>query len=266
MEYFDKLSFIQRKINETDSQVDNKYANFFSREHYLDYIANFPNLRFVQEKALDYLFTANGELIERCQKAIEINRTCFEAFFIMYSICDSLNFYYESLDIQKLPLDIFNDYELNDAVNIKMLIAHYYSDIFCFTQSINNLDEIGMLIGQDKVISKKILAYNFLEDYKSIYDLYNEVGFDNPKDYIVSMVCFLKTRQEDLAHEIYDDMLEKFEYADFISKPQDLSAIKNSNAEEMMKAMESCFELMESVPYFFSWTASHVESKSGLPN
>lgn len=266
MEYFDKIAFLQRKIEETDSKVDNKIANYFSRENYLDYIANFPDLRFVQEKALDHLFTANGDLIERCQKAIEINRTCFEAFFILYSICDSLNFYYETLDIQKLPLDVFNDYELNDIVNIKILIAHYYSDIFSFTQSLKYLDEAGSLIGQDKVLSKKVLAYNFLEDYKSIYDLYNEIGFEDAKDYIVFIVCLLKTRQEDLAHEIYDDMIDKFEYADFISKPQDLSAIKNLSAEEMMNAIESCFELIESVPYFFSWASDHVESKSGLPN
>lgn len=266
MEYFDKLTFLQRKIQEINSQYDNVYADFFSRDNYLDYIANFPDLRFVQEKALDYLFTANGSLIERCQKAIEINRSCFEAFFVMYSICDSLNFYYESLDIQNLPLDIFNDYELNDAINIKMLIAHYYSDIFCFTQSLKYLDEIGKIVGQDKVLSKKILTYNFLEDYKSVYDLYNDVGFDNPTDYIVSIVCFLKTRQEDLAHELYDDMLDKFEYADFISKPQDLSTIKDSSAKEMMEAIESCFELIESIPFFFSWTAEHVESKSKPSN
>lgn len=266
MEYFDKIAFIQRRIKETDNQYDNEIANFFSRENYLDYIANFPALRFDQEKAIDCIFTGVGGLVERCQKAIEINRTCFEAFFVMYRICDSLNFYYESLDIQNTPINEFQDYELNDVINVKMLIAHYYSDIFSFNQSIKYLDEIGMAIGQDKVLSKEILAYNFLEDYKKIYDLYNEIGFDNPKDYIVSLVCFLKTRQEDLAHEVYDDMLEKFEYADFISKPQDLSTIKNPRAVEMMNAIESCFELIESVPFFFSWTSDHIDSKSGLPN
>lgn len=264
--FIDKNRILVDSIFTQNSTEDN-LISFFKESNYLIYVSNFDNINEVQQNALKFLFTDTSDLETRAQKAIDINKTCYEAYYILNYITDSLTFYYQSLDIQNTPIDNFdNDYEINDVINTKLLISYFYSSINNYHHSLKYLEEVENEIGIEPISSRKMIVYSFLEDYKSINQLYESIGFNDPSQYIIFIVCLLKNGEKDLARDVYDDMLSKYKYADYLHKPQELSSIKDSDAEKMLEAMETCFDIIESIPYFFSWISECIDSKSGLAN
>lgn len=265
--YFDKCKFLNKEIFSNSDNNDDYLKQYFCKNNYLKYITNYENINEKQEKALDILFNEELDLLDRCQKAIDINNTCFEAFYVLDYISDSLSFYYDTLDIQNTPIDNYeNEYEINDVVNIKMIISMYYMGICNYHQGLKYLEEIEKYIDYDSMLTHKLLIFNYLEDFKSINEIYMSSSFSKPEHYIIFIVCLLKNDQRNLAKDIYEDMLDRYKYASYICKPQELSLIKDEESNEMMKAIESCFDLIESVPFFFSWASDCVDDKNAPIN
>lgn len=265
--FIDKTEILEKLIFIQEKQTSEEFAEYFCKNNYLDYINRFENINSNQEKALELLFNDSIEIIERCQKAIEINKTCFEAYFVLFYLSDSLNFYYDSLDINNTPIENYSEeYELNDTINIKLLISIYYSSINSHKQSIVILDEVEKFIGLKPLINRKLLNYSALEDYEGMSKIYDAGEFNNAANYIVYIICLLKNNKNIEARDVFDDMLSKYKYASYLSRPQELAEIKDEESKIMMEAVESCFETIESVPYFFSWISECVDSKNELPN
>lgn len=265
--YIDKCKLLNDELFVNNEYNEDYINRYFCKDNYLKYLTRFENINEKQEKALEVLFTDDSEMIDRCQKAIDVNPTCCEAYYVLDYISDSLSFYYQTLDIQNTPIDNYDDeYELNDVLNIKMLISLYYISINNFHQALKYLKEVEKYIENDEVITHKLLIYNFLEDYNSMNEIYNNEPFNRPDQYIIYIVCLLKNDKRDLAKEIYEDMLDKYKYASYICKPQDLASIKNEESDEMMKAIEKCFDIIESIPFFFSWASDCIEDKNAPIN
>lgn len=265
--YLDKKDILTNKIFKKTNNRDRHIIDYFVKENYLEYLSIFDNINKKQEKALYIIFNGDEELVFRCESALEINNTCFEAFYILNYFSDSLNFYYQTLDIQNIPIENFeNEYEKNDVINIKRIILDYYVEINNYHQSLLFLNEIEKYIETEKYITRRLLIHNFLEDYQSMNSLYEKYDFSKPTQYIIYIICLLKNSKKDEAQIIYEDMLSKYRYASYIYKPQELSSINNNESNEMMQAIETCFDIIESVPYFFSWISEIVDSKEGLVN
>ena len=182
----------------------------------------------------------------------------------MNYLSDSLSFYYQTLDIQNTPIENYEDeYELNDVINIRLTITYYYLDICNYHQALKQLNEVKKIIGIKEILTTLIIVYNYLEDYEGIKNLYESNDFDAPEQYIMFIVSILKNDQNEYAKEVYEDMASKFKYASYICKPQELSLLKDdAEANTMMRAVEKCFEYIESVPNFFSWASECIDTKN----
>ena len=265
--YINKNKKLSIELFNAGEKAEEAYKNYFVKNNFLNYIDEFDNINEKQEKALEILFSGEGEILDRCQKALDINNTCFEAYFLLNYLSDSLSFYYQTLDIQNTPIENYEDeYEINDVVNIRLAITYYYLDICNYHQALKHLNDVKKIIDIKEILTTFIIVYNYLEDYQSIKNLYENNSFDAPEQYIMFIISILKNDKNEYAKEIYEDMASKFKYASYICKPQELSLIKDDEANSMMRAVEMCFDYIESVPNFFSWASECIDAKNAPIN
>lgn len=265
LKYQDKIFNLDIEVFKEKDDI-NYYFNNDNIELYLKKLDGYND---IQKKAIEIIFDNNRkeDLLERCQLALDINEYCFEAYYISYYLYDSLNFYYLTLPFQNSDIDCpCNDYELNDFLNIKLLISSFFIDIKNFTYSLNNLLNVEKYLDTSFTKSKKLLIYSFLEDSDSMISIYERQPFDNPQDFIMLITCLLKKQNYSYAETVYKDMMNVVKYANLISNLQELSSIEDEDSKSLICAVDNCFEIIESVPFFFSWLAEHASNENHLIN
>lgn len=264
-EYYDKTYDLDKKIFSYQKNLN----EFFAIHNYDSYIKEQKNINALHKHALKILFDENSiaELTERCSEAILIYPLCFEAFYVAYYLYDSLSFYYFSLEIINDAIDDYqNDYDINNLVNIYLLLSSFFIDIKNNHESINMLDKASRHVSKDVLLTRYLIAYSFCENDEDMMDLYNTVPFINAKDYILLITCLLKNNKQSLARDVYYQMLDRIKYADLLSRPNEIEDIEDQDAINLLNDVDSCFELIESVPYFFSFISECLESHNKIIN
>lgn len=265
LKYQDKIFYLDTEVFKDKDDIN----YYFNNNNFGLYLKKLEGYNETQKKAIETIFDNNRkeDLLERCQLALDINEYCFEAYYISYYLYDSLNFYYLTLPFQNNDIDNpHNDYELNDFVNIKILMYSFFIDIKNFSYSLNNLIDIEKYINRDLIMSKKLLIYSFLEDSDSMISMYENQTFTNPQDCIMLIVCLLKKQKYSYAEIVYKDMMNVVKYSDLISNLQELSSIDDEDSKSLICAIDNCFEIIESIPFFFSWIAEQTSKEKHLVN
>lgn len=265
IEYFDKIHSLDKQIFSYQRDVN----DFFTSKNVDSYIMDQQNIDVEYKDALRILFNEEeiNDLPERCNKAISIYPLCFEAYYIAYYIFDSLSFYYFSLDIINNTFGEYKaGYDLNNLANIYILLSSFFIDIKNNNKAIEMLDNASFYIDKSIVLTRYLIAYSFLEDSDKMLELYNSVPFKRAKDYILLIICLLKNNNTQMAKEVYESMLNNIKYADLLCYPNKMEDINDNDAQDLLNDMDSCFELIESVPYFFSFLEECIESHNKIVN
>lgn len=238
-----------------DEELLDYFETFFDINNLEDY--TYDSLANQKEKASTKKMFGSDDVFLRAERVLNEDPYCLEAFFVYFRLADDLSLY-QYFDKMFNQIAKFNHLSKYKKYVYKQIVDNFVS----FLMDINN---ITMAIDVELSIIKSLeicgegeitrLAYLFglKEDFDNLYNLYLQVGFFDETSYIALIVTALKNKEELKAMEIYNDFLSEYKYGGYIDHPWDLEKLEDSEALRMSEAMNACFELVRSVPYFINW-------------
>lgn len=237
------------------SEDEAKYLkNFFKLKNLPKY--ELPKgIKIKQKRAILHLFSPNDTLENKCDKVLEIDPFCFEAFYCFYVLNENpvlqmrFNAYYDNLS----NYPTFDEYQACNYIDILDLYAEFLTVINNFTKAIVVGKTVAMLMKEytQKNITRLAFAYSVIEDDREFYRLYQNSEF-NAFAYILLIITLLKHDDEKKAEEVLLDMYEKIEYSTYLDHCWDLDE-SDSKQKELSEIVTGLSEQIEAVPLFYSF-------------
>ncbi|MDO4499795.1 MAG: hypothetical protein Q4B60_00830 [Erysipelotrichaceae bacterium] len=238
--------------------------NVFVAENFDDYLID-KRADSDEIESIRMMFDDNCSLKERANMILRDDPYCIEAFFVAYSINEPLvvhsilsslenySFMFEELtvykkEVYKSELNIYIQY-LTEVHNLKKAIR--------IVKLLVELEAVYSVLN----VNRLIYLYCLLEDLDSMYQLYEDVGFSDAISYLLMMITAIKLERYEVAKEVYNELLSKYEYAKYLDRPKALLNIDDEEARYFYNAIEMASEEMLAVPNFFLWCANNRERR-----
>ena len=248
----------------TLEEIEDYLESFFTTTKLANYVMD--ELASDEDKEAIYeMFTGQGDVLSRAIRVIETNPFCLEANLVYYRLNDETISYAHFTDIYAKGnlYDTFTPYQKKAFIQILRLYGEYLTNIFNRSQAVKIINEAARFDGKytsDDIINLAFL-YNEKEDATNFYNLYLQEDFDNIEVYLLLLVVLLKNDEELKAKEVFNDLLARNKYVEYIDHIWDISEDYSEESIEFQKAVNNCFEQLTTVPNFFSWCADNKEEK-----
>lgn len=244
------------------AKIEEYLIDFFVPNNYHNYLipkeANEEEINSVYE-----MFHGEEDILLRASRVLENDPLCLEANYVNFRLNEEtlVDVWFNNLFLKESEFNSFTPYGKIEYLGILEIYAKFLTDIHNITFAIKAIKKIVSLEGHytDATIGRLAYLYSLIENKDGFYDLYINEEFNEIAPYLLLIIVLLKHEDEIKAKEVLSSFLSKFEYADYIDHIWDIENIENKEALELKDAIETCFEELMSVPYFFSWCAENKE-------
>ena len=260
MNKWDLFSVISESKGQNKDEDFQYLLEFFVNENLHNYwIPNDANDN--ERKAIEIIFNDDKDIMDRIDEARLYDPYCLEAFFIeLYMNEDEWNHSYflsyylklseynnlspYSKNSFKIILDFYIEF-LIDMRNIKKAIKVQYSLINeCGDNNIRNSTRLCFL-------------YSLIEDNEAFYNYYQNNDLGNITSYILLIITLLKADEISAAQDVLNDMVSLFPSTEYIYHSWDLPE-GSKEAEELLEALDSCYEEIRTMDDFFGWCKENI--------
>ncbi|MBQ1477619.1 MAG: hypothetical protein IIZ33_05695 [Erysipelotrichaceae bacterium] len=254
-------SFVRELSALVKDEILDFLEGYFTPEGYVDYLI--PDYVTPEEKkAVEALFLHEGSMKEKIDEARKYDPLCIEAFYIEVSMLDDVLAYDVFVRYHRMisGYESFTSYGKENYMMMLDLFIEYLLDISNIKGAMKIQKDLIRLTPERTLRNTTRLCYMYylLEDSDSFYNYYHEEDLDDAGCFLLLIVTLLKNDDEEKAREVFNDMLSLFPYADYIDHMWELDD-SNEEAAKFMECVNSCFDELCSVPYFFAWCSANKE-------
>jgi len=242
--------------NLNNDKLDEFFTSFFNKKNLKNYeIAD--NKDDDEVDAIKELFR-KGELKDKVINAFELDPLCVEANFINLCLGSDEEIYhrFEGCYNNRSQYGGLDESRQDSFLKVMEFYVDFLIDIRNIRHALRVEHSICLLRNKinEKSLNRYVYMYALLEDSESIYKLYLENEYNNAYEYLLTIVTLLKNKEEIKARQLFNEMLEKIEYSDYIDHIEDLD--KNDPKQMAIRqAIDDCYEDLLAIPDFFTWCA-----------